>query len=93
MHACPSYRIGRNNVDPMTLINSIITTQYIYIYVVKVKFLPTVVLIVQYQSQSGGKISNFLQYIMYIIMLVVGSKSEPLLFTFKVRKMKMTQRK
>ena len=75
----------------MTLINSIITTQFIY--VVKVKFLPTVVLIVQYQSQSGGKISNFPQYIIYIIMLVVGSKSEPLLFTFKVRKMKMTQRK
>ena len=53
----------------MTLINSIITTQFIY--VVKVKFLPTVVLIVQYQSQSGGKISNFLQYIIYIIMLVL----------------------
>ena len=48
----------------MTLINSIITTQFIY--VVKVKFLPTVVLIVQYQSQSGGKISNFLQYNIYI---------------------------
>ena len=74
MHACPSYRIGRNNVDPMTLINSIITTQFIY--VVKVKFLPTVVLIVQYQSQSGGKISNFLQYIIYIYIYIynyVGS--------------------